>query len=95
MKKNNIRIYSRVLEEANQFRIYKDATVRSVAKKNNVSKSTVHKDLVERLPHIDSFAYDQVRAKLDLNSKERSIRGGEATRQKYLVKKKENSVHKV
>lgn len=87
MKNTNLKIYERVLQEATQFRICKTATVRSVAKQNNVSKSTVHKDLVERLPKIDTFAYEQVREKLDLNKAERHIRGGEAIKQKKLSKK--------
>lgn len=87
MANYNLRIHDRVLSEANQFCICKDATVRSVAKQNNISKSTVHKDLVERLPKLDPFAYEQVRKKLDLNKNEKHIRGGESTRQKYLVKK--------
>lgn len=87
MKNHNIVIYDRVLKEANEFRICKDATVRSVALKSHVSKSTVHKDMTERLSKIDPYAYDQVREKLDKNKEERHIRGGEATRQKCLQKK--------
>ena len=59
------------------------ATVRAAAKKFGVSKSTVHKDLTERLPHVNPGLYRQERALLDLNKAERHIRGGLATRRKY------------
>ena len=59
------------------------ATVRAAAKQFGVSKSTVHKDLTERLPRFRPALYRQVRALLDLNKAERHIRGGLATRRKY------------
>ncbi len=59
------------------------ATVRAAAKKFGVSKSTVHKDLTERLPHVNPGLYGQVRVLLDINKAERHIRGGLATRRKY------------
>ena len=59
------------------------ATVRSAASKFGISKSTVHKDLTERLPRINPGLYKQVRSLLDLNKAERHIRGGLATRRKY------------
>ncbi len=59
------------------------ATVRAAAKVFGVSKSTVHKDLTERLPRVKPGLYSQVRALLDLNKAERHIRGGLATRRKY------------
>jgi len=58
-------------------------TVRAAAKRFGVSKSTVHKDLTERLVHVNPGLYRQVRALLDLNKAERHIRGGLATRRKY------------
>ncbi len=58
-------------------------TVRAAAKKFGVSKSTVHKDLTERLPHVNPGLYGQVRVLLDINKAERHIRGGLATRRKY------------
>ena len=61
----------------------KRCTVRAAAKKFGVSKSTVHKDLTERLPHVNPGLFAQVRALLDLNKAERHIRGGLATRRKY------------
>ena len=59
------------------------ATVRAAAKKFGVSKSTVHKDLQDRLPGITQSLYRQVKAVLDENKAQRHIRGGIATRKKY------------
>ena len=59
------------------------ATVRSAATQFGISKSTVHKDLTERLPRLDPALYKQVRQLLDINKAERHIRGGLATRRKY------------
>lgn len=58
-------------------------TVRAAASKFGVSKSTVHKDLTERLPRINPGLYRRVRALLDINKAERHIRGGLATKRKY------------
>ena len=59
------------------------ATVRAAAKKFDISKSTVHKDLRDRLPNLNPALYAQVREVLDENKAERHIRGGIATRKKY------------
>lgn len=59
------------------------ATVRAAAKQFNISKSTVHKDLTERLKTVNPTLYKQVRELLDINKAERHIRGGMATRRKY------------
>ena len=59
------------------------ATVRAAAEKFSVSKSTVHKDVSERLKFIDDALYKKVRKVLDINLKERHVRGGEATKRKY------------
>lgn len=59
------------------------ATVRAAAKKFGVSKSTVHKDLQDRLPQINNALYLQVKEVLDVNKAQRHIRGGLATRKKY------------
>ena len=59
------------------------STVRAAAKKFGVSKSTVHKDLSERLPHYNRALFLQVKAVLEQNKAERHIRGGLATRKKY------------
>ncbi|MDF2502156.1 MAG: sporulation transcriptional regulator SpoIIID [Anaerosporomusa subterranea] len=58
-------------------------TVRQAAGVFGVSKSTVHKDMIERLPSINENMANQVKQVLDLNKAERHIRGGEATRKKY------------
>ena len=59
------------------------ATVRTAAKQFGISKSTVHKDLSQRLPNYDPLLYRQAREILDKNRRERHIRGGLATRRKY------------
>jgi len=64
-------------------------TVRACAKKFSVSKSTVHKDVSERLKEIDDSLYVKVREVLDKNLQERHIRGGIATKNKYLQKTKQ------
>lgn len=58
-------------------------TVRSAAKKFGISKSTVHKDLSQRLPAFNRPLYLQVKDVLEQNKAERHIRGGIATRKKY------------
>ena len=60
-----------------------NATVRQTAKKFGISKSTVHKDIQERLPLYNRSLYLQVKEVLDENKAERHIRGGIATRRKY------------
>lgn len=59
------------------------ATVRAAAKVFKISKSTVHKDVTERLYYIDRVLYRQVKEVLEKNKSERHIRGGLATRRKY------------
>lgn len=59
------------------------ATVRAAAKVFKISKSTVHKDVTEKLLHINRELYKQVKAVLEKNKSERHIRGGLATRRKY------------
>ena len=76
----------RVLEEANIFLELK-TTVRGVAKILGVSKSTVHKDFIERLEEIDKKTYEKVIKQLDYNKNIRHIRGGEATKKVYLERK--------
>ena len=63
--------------------IENNATVRDAAKHFGISKSTVHKDLSQRLRSVDRALYAQARAVLDQNKAERHLRGGEATRKKY------------
>ncbi|MBR7150488.1 MAG: sporulation transcriptional regulator SpoIIID [Oscillospiraceae bacterium] len=58
-------------------------TVRAAAKKFGISKSTVHKDLQDRLPQINPLLYQQAKEILEINKAQRHIRGGIATRKKY------------
>lgn len=60
------------------------STVREAAAAFGISKSTVHKDITTLLPRRNSGLYKEVRAILDINKEERHLRGGEATRKKYL-----------
>ena len=85
-------IVERVKREGNYI-IEKRCTVRACAKEFNTSKSTVHKDVTERLKAIDSDLFQRVQAVLQKNLSERHIRGGNATRQKYLLlkQKRENA----
>ena len=78
-------IEERAVELA-QYIIENRATVRSAAAKFGLSKSTVHKDLQQRLPQCNKLLYEQVRQILELNKQQRHIRGGMATRQKYKGK---------
>ena len=69
--------------ELGSFIIENRTTVRAAAQSFGVSKSTVHKDVTERLAKLDPFMAGQVKRILDENKAERHIRGGEATRMKY------------
>ncbi len=66
-----------------EYIIESKATVRKAAKKFGVSKSTVHKDVSERLKYIDPKLYKEVKTVLEINKAQRHIRGGIATRNKY------------
>ena len=70
--------------ELGEYIIESKATVRKAAKKFGVSKSTVHKDCTDRLAQVNPSLASQVRKILDVNKQERHIRGGLATREKYL-----------
>ena len=70
--------------ELGEYIIESKATVRKAAKKFGVSKSTVHKDVTERLETINKTLARQARKVLDINKSERHIRGGLATKEKYL-----------
>ena len=70
-------------QELAVYMIENRATVRAAANKVGISKSTVHKDLTDRLMHINHGLYLQVKEVLDVNKQERHIRGGMATRRKY------------
>lgn len=73
----------RILEIASYI-IETRATVRQAGKVFGVSKSTVHKDMTERLPEINPEKAKKVKEVLEFNKAERHIRGGRATRKKYL-----------
>lgn len=62
-------------------------TVRKTAAFYGISKSTVHKDITEKLQKVNPALYDEVKTILELNKAERHIRGGEATKMKYMTKK--------
>ena len=78
-------LIDRVIVEA-RYIVDNGATVRSTAKEFSYSKSTVHKDVSERLYYIDQSLYKKVKKVLQKNLAERHIRGGEATRKKYRDK---------
>ena len=77
-------IEERVLEAADYI-IENKATVRQCAKAFGISKSTVHKDVSERLIQVCPSMAEQVRQILNTNKKERHIRGGMATKEKYRI----------
>ncbi len=64
-----------------------NATVRQCAKEFGVSKSTVHEDVTRRLGSADKELFASVRCVLEKNKSERHLRGGEATRRKYIMEK--------
>lgn len=66
-----------------EYIIENKATVRKAASRFNISKSTVHKDVAERLKNLDPELYSEVSKILKINKQERHIRGGMATRRKY------------
>ena len=76
-------IEERAVEVAN-FIINSNSTVRETAKKFGISKSTVHKDITDRVEKIDPELARSVRKILEINKAERHIRGGLAKREKYL-----------
>lgn len=76
-------IEERAMNIANYI-IESNATVRQTAKAFGVSKSTVHKDVTDRLMQINPTLAKQARRVLDVNKSERHIRGGMATKEKYL-----------
>lgn len=81
----NKKMKDRVLEES-EYILNSNDTIREIAKKFHVSKSTVHQDLSIRLKEIDLLKYKQVMNILKYHLDVRHLRGGEATKQKYLSK---------
>ena len=76
------------VEDIARYMLETKGTVRGAAAKFGVSKSTVHKDISDRLKSINKVLYSEVKDLLDTNKKERHIRGGNATRFKYMKYKK-------
>lgn len=70
-------------EKLARYIIENKSTVREAAKKFGISKSTVHKDVTEKLSKINNALYCEVAKILEINKSERHIRGGEATKRKY------------
>ena len=81
----NKKIFNRVIEEG-KYMLDTGKTVREMVNVFGISKSTIHKDLRERLLEIDSDLYDKVSNVLQYHMEIRHIRGGEATRKKFLEK---------
>ena len=73
------------------YMIENKATVRLTAARFGISKSTVHKDVTQVLPHVNRALYQHVKELLDKNKQERHLRGGQATKNKYMVSKGQNS----
>lgn len=70
--------------ELGEYIVKNKATVRSAAKVFGISKSTVHTDVTVKLEQLDPILFEKVRQVLDVNKAQRHIRGGMATREKYL-----------
>ena len=68
-----------------EYLIDNNSTVRATAKHFGISKSTVHKDIAEKLPHIQFELYQKAKDVLEKNKAERHLRGGQATKDKYLI----------
>ena len=89
----NNRIYNRVIDEA-KYIIINDKTVRDASLVFGVSKSTVHKDMREKLLLLDSTLYQKVSSVLEYHTYIKHIRGGQATKDKFLDKKRESTLLK-
>jgi putative DeoR family transcriptional regulator (stage III sporulation protein D) len=76
-----------------EYMVSNSSTVRTTAKKFGISKSTVHKDIRDRLPDLSPELYKEVEKLLETNKRERHIRGGLATKQKYELQNKEKNKH--
>lgn len=87
---HNDEIDERIMQVA-QYIAESGATVRDAAKKFGISKSTVHKDMTGRLKYISRPLYKRVARVLEINRAERHIRGGKATKLKYLKSQKKKS----
>ena len=79
---------ARRAEELALYIVKNNATVRAAAKAFGVSKSTVHTDITEKLQTVNSDLWHEVRKVLDINKAQRHLRGGQATKEKYLREKR-------
>ncbi|MCD7788166.1 MAG: sporulation transcriptional regulator SpoIIID [Firmicutes bacterium] len=92
-KKNCIGLYGKSREERiGEYIIETGATVRAAAAHFGISKSTVHKDVAQKLKGTNYALYTSVKAVLEKNKAERHIRGGEATRKMYLMRKSSRNI---
>lgn len=82
MKNCNTELENRIIEEA-LYTIENNSTVRNTALKYGISKSTIHKDITERLYNISISLYNEVAEVLGINKMERAKRGGLATKNRY------------
>ena len=78
-------------EVIGEYVIDTSCTVREAAKHFGMSKSTVHKDLAYKLKYYNKMLFKSVKTVLEINKSERHLRGGEATRKKYLEKRHKNT----
>ncbi len=81
-------------EKLAEYIIAHRATVRAAGQRFGVSKSTVHKDVTEKLREIDPALASEVRRILQINKEERHLRGGEATKEKYKRQKQKKPIRK-
>lgn len=82
----NRKIFDRVIDEANYI-VNTGNTIRETASLFEVSKSTVHKDMRDRLKLVDTILYEKVSSILEYHIDIKHIRGGESTKRKFLAKK--------
>ncbi len=80
-------IRNRIIEEA-MCMLESKKTIREIAKESSISKSTIHKDLSQRLQEVDENLYEEVKEIIEDHKKVRHIRGGESTKIKYLNMKR-------
>ena len=77
-------------EQLARYMLEHQATVRTTAKRFGISKSTVHKDVTQTLEKVNPALWAAVKTVLEVNINERHLRGGEATKQKYLSRSKDH-----
>lgn len=88
----DLSIKERTIKIANYI-VEHNATVREASKVFGIGKSTLHKDIVNRLPSIDYTLFCKVQKIFEVNFQDRHIRGGESTKRMYANKRNQNSVH--